>query len=189
MRQPILCPPPTPGDVWFGKPDSQVTITFFGNYFDLKSRDAHLVLGQLYERFNGDFRLIYRMSFENESDTQSLKIECALRAAFQQGKFRELHYGLMGHVGPFDNGDLVRCAAEAGVELMRFLRDMYFLANHVDAPFLPQPVRVNHPIPAIFVNDRFFSSSIKFEPLCGYIRELFSKRSGLPANPALCGNS
>ena len=127
---PKLTVPVGERDHVYGPEDAPVTLLEYGDYECPHCRQVVPIVRQLRERFGDRLRYVFRHFplLSMHPDAQ-LAAEAA-EAAGAQGKFWEMHELLFEHQGALERPSLLQYAAELGLDVERFDRE---LAEHVHA--------------------------------------------------------
>jgi protein-disulfide isomerase len=114
-----------------GPAEAPITLVEYGDYECPYCGTAHPVVRELQRQLGGRLRVIFRNFPCPDEHPHAQQAAEAAEAAAAQGKFWEMHDALFEHFSALADADLVQYAAELGLELPRFERD---LAEHVYAP-------------------------------------------------------
>ncbi len=113
-----------------GAADAAVTLVEYGDFECPYCGRAESAVRELLADY-GDLRYVWRhLPLTDVHPHAQLAAEAA-EAAAAQGRFWEMHDLLLDHQGALEARDLVRYAAEAGLDFERFKRDM---RDHVGQP-------------------------------------------------------
>jgi predicted DsbA family dithiol-disulfide isomerase len=104
-----------------------VTLVQYGDYECPYCGQAHPVLKELQERVGERVRFIFRHFPLDSVHSRARRAAQAAEAAASQGRFWEMHDHLYENQGELGEEDLMRYAAELGLDLRRFEED---LANY-----------------------------------------------------------
>jgi Na+/H+ antiporter NhaA len=107
-----------------GAPDAPVTLVEYGDYECPHCGRAAPAVLELLDRFKGQVRFVFRhLPLPDVHPNAALAAEAA-EAAGAQGKFWELHDLLMARQDALQLADLLRYAAELGLDTQRFEEDL-----------------------------------------------------------------
>jgi Na+/H+ antiporter NhaA len=107
-----------------GRPDAAVTLVEYGDFECPYCGRAEDVVRELLVAAGDDLRYVWRhLPLEDVHLHAELAAEAA-EAAAAQGAFWEMHGTLLHHQGALDIADLVRYAAELGLDVERFAGDV-----------------------------------------------------------------
>ncbi|MCL7455361.1 MAG: DsbA family protein, partial [Anaerolineae bacterium] len=121
---PKLVPPVGARDHVLGPDDAPVTLVEYGDYECPHCRQAGPVIRALRERFGDRLRYVYRHFPIQPSHPHAQLAAEAAEAAGAQGKFWEMHDLLFEYQGALDQAHLVQYAADLGLDVRRFERDL-----------------------------------------------------------------
>jgi predicted DsbA family dithiol-disulfide isomerase len=107
-----------------GPKDAPVTLVKDGDYECPYCRQVHPVLKELQERAGERVRFIFRHFPLDSVHPRARRAAQAAEAAASQGRFWEMHDLLYESQGELDREDLMRYAAELGLDLRRFEEDL-----------------------------------------------------------------
>jgi diadenylate cyclase len=107
-----------------GPEDAPVTLVKYGDYECPYCRRLHPVLEELRERAGERVRFVFRHFPLNSAHPRARRAALAAEAAASQGRFWEMHDLLYEAQGELGEEDLVRYAAELGLDLLRFEEDL-----------------------------------------------------------------
>lgn len=105
-----------------------LTIVEYGCYQCPHSGQAHQLIRLIQQRLGHQLHLIFRHFPQIDLYPQAQKAAEAVEAAAAQGKFWQMHDLLFERQPALSDGDLVEYAAELGLEMSNFLRD---ISEHV----------------------------------------------------------
>ena len=137
-----------------GPADAPVTLVGYSDYECPYCRSAYLVLRKLRPRLGDRVRYVFRNFPVEAAHPHAKRAAEAAEAAASQGRFWEMHDRLFEHQRALGDADLPRHAAELGLDVARFEKEMeeHAHAGKVEADFgggLESGVRAT---PAFFVN-------------------------------------
>jgi protein-disulfide isomerase len=112
------------------KEDALVTLVEYGDFECPYCGQAEPALRALMSQAGGELRFVFRHLPLTEVHPHAQAAAEAAEAAAQQGAFWEMHDMLMDHQGALTMRDLIRYAAELGLDTARFTAD---LRKHVGA--------------------------------------------------------
>jgi protein-disulfide isomerase len=114
-------------DHYQGPLNATITLMEYGNYQCLQSGQVHTTLKAMQAQLGEQLCYVFR-HFPKAPFSQSFRAAESAEAAAVQGKFWEMHDLLFEHQQSLEDGDLVQYAAELGLDMPQFLREM---AEHV----------------------------------------------------------
>jgi protein-disulfide isomerase len=114
-------------DHYQGLLNATITLMEYGNYQCPQSGQAHIALKAIQQRLGEQLCYIFR-HFPQTQYPQSFRAAESAEAAAVQGRFWEMHDLLFQHQQNLDDGDLVQYAAQLGLDIPQFLREM---AEHI----------------------------------------------------------
>ena len=153
-----------------GAPMAKVTLVEFSDFQCPHCAAAHPELQRLLSEFDGRLRLVYKY-FPLSSHSRAVPASRAAEAARAQGKFWEMHDMLFEHQRELEDADLQKYAAQLGLDVERFTRDMNSdaVAQKVDAD-RALGIRLGiEATPSFFVDGRAFRESPR--SLAAYVKE------------------
>ena len=153
-----------------GAPMAKVTIVEFSDFQCPHCGAAHHEMVRLLREFDGKVRLVYKY-FPLSNHSRAVPAARAAEAARAQGKFWEMHDLLFEHQRELEDADIQKYAAQLGLDLARFERDLNAesVAQRVDADRqLGQKVGIEA-TPSFFVDGRAFRESPR--SLVAYVKE------------------
>lgn len=138
------------------------------------SRAAHLECERLCHHFGESICFVYRHFPRSHFEPQAAKAAEAAEAAGAQGKFSEMHERLYGKDDVPDNGELVECAIEIGLDARRFLRDMseHQFADKMRRDYLGAVKSGVAATPAFFVRGERYKGEHDFSSLRAVIEHV-----------------
>ena len=107
-----------------GPEDAPVTLVKYGDYECPYCGEAHPLLKELQERGGEQVRFVFRHFPLDSAHPRARRAAQAAEAAASQGRFWEMHDLLYEHQGELGEEDLMRYAAELGLDLGRFEEDL-----------------------------------------------------------------
>src|SRR5215212_12277890 len=107
-----------------GPEDAPVTLVMYGDYECPYCGEAHPVLEELRERAGERMRFVFRHFPLDSAHPRARRAALAAEAAASQGCFWEMHDLLYERQGELGEEDLMRYAAELGLDLRRFEEDL-----------------------------------------------------------------
>jgi hypothetical protein len=153
-----------------GAPMAKVTVVEFSDFQCPHCGAADPELQRLLREFDGSVRLVYKY-FPLSSHTRAIPSARAAEAARAQGKFWEMHDLLFGHQRDLEDADLLKYAAQLGLDVERFTHDLNdeATAKRVDADRQLGEKLGIEATPSFFVDARPFRESPR--NLAAYIKE------------------
>lgn len=119
-----LTPPVRDEDHQRGPSDAPVTLVEFGDYQCPYCADAYRVVQAVEEVMGDNLRFVFRNFPLCDIHPDAEPAAEAAEAAAGQGRFWEMHALLFKHQRMLAQGGLADIAAEAGLDMERFRRDM-----------------------------------------------------------------
>ena len=107
-----------------GPEDAPVTLLKYGDYECPYCGEAHPMLKELQERVGRQVRFVFRHFPLDSAHPRARRAAQAAEAAASQGRFWEMHDLLYERQGELGEEDLMRYAAELGLDLRRFEEDL-----------------------------------------------------------------
>jgi predicted DsbA family dithiol-disulfide isomerase len=107
-----------------GPKDAPVTLVKYGDYECPYCGQAHPLLKELQERVDEQVRFVFRHFPLDSVHPRARRAAQAAEAAARQGRFWEMHDLLYENQGKLSEEDLLRYAAELGLDLLRFEEDL-----------------------------------------------------------------
>jgi protein-disulfide isomerase len=107
-----------------GSPTASVTLVEYGDFECSHCGEAYPILKILQDRFGDDLRKVYRHFPLTEIHPHAQRAAEASEAANAQGQFWEMHDMLFENQDVLDEDSLAEYAAELGLELPRFVREL-----------------------------------------------------------------
>lgn len=107
-----------------GPKEAPVTLVKYGDYECPYCGEAHPVLKELQERVGEQVRFVFRHFPLDSAHPRARRAAQAAEAAASQGRFWEMHDLLYERQGELGEEDLMRYAAELGLDLGRFEEDL-----------------------------------------------------------------
>jgi protein-disulfide isomerase len=113
-----------------GPPDAPVTLVGYWDYSSPECCRAYPVVKQILKRMRRDLRYVVRNFPQPDLHPRAEEAAEAAESAGSQGKFWEMHDRLCENPGALDEHGLARHAADLGLDLRAFQREM---SAHVHA--------------------------------------------------------
>jgi Na+/H+ antiporter NhaA len=171
-----------------GPGKSPVTLVEYGDFECPYCGQAEPVIRELLADY-GDLRYVWRHLPLTDVHPHAVLAAGGSEAAAQQGKFWEMHDQLLGHQGALTAKDLVRYAADLGLDTGRFIRDLRAgagdpkIAADVDSADLSGVSGT----PTFFINGRRHYGAYDVDTLSAQVREARARallESGSPRSTA-----
>ena len=121
-----------------GRLDAPITLVEYGDYECSYCGTAYPVLKELRHQLGDRLRVVFRNFPCPDQHPHALQAAEAAEAAAAQGRFWEMHDLLFEHFWALEDADLARYAAELGLDVQRFERE---LAEHRYAARVLEDVR------------------------------------------------
>jgi diadenylate cyclase len=162
-----------------GPKDALVTLVMYGDYECPYCAEAHPVLKELQERVGEQVRFVFRHFPLDSAHPRARRAAQAAEAASSQGCFWEMHDLLYENQGELGEEDLMRYAAELGLDLGRFEED---LANdnhawRIEEDRLGGDRAGVGGTPAFFVNGVRYTGTMDLDGLLAAVEEAASSSS------------
>jgi formate-nitrite transporter family protein len=107
-----------------GSPLAKTTLVAYGDFASPACAETYCTVKKIQQKMGATLRYVYR-SFPQPAQFHNAEEAAeAAECASAQGKFWEMHDSMFESKAPKDEVGLHRCAAEAGLDLLRFRRDM-----------------------------------------------------------------
>jgi protein-disulfide isomerase len=107
-----------------GSPLARTTLVAYGDFASPACAQTYRTVKKIQKRMGTRLRYVYRSFPQPEQFRQSEEAAEAAECASSQGKFWEMHDSIFEGKAPTDDIRLNRHAAEAGLDLLRFRREM-----------------------------------------------------------------
>ena len=121
-----------------GAADAEVTLVEYGDYECSHCRQAYPIVRRLQKVFGSRLRFVFRHFPLTAIHPHAQHAAEAAEAAAAQGRFREMHHALLHHQRALSDPDLVRYAAEIGLDSARVRQE---LADDTHAPRIRDDIR------------------------------------------------
>jgi|JI10StandDraft_1071094.scaffolds.fasta_scaffold25977_8 protein-disulfide isomerase len=147
-----------------GPKDAPITLVEFTDYQCPFCQQAQNTVDRIMATYAGKVRLVYQ-EFPLDFHGQAKPAGKAARCAGEQGKFWEMHTGLLRSPGALDSADLSGRAKALGLDTARF--DSCVASNKYDA-VIDKAIQNGRSVgvtgtPAFFLNGRFFSGALPYD--------------------------
>jgi Na+/H+ antiporter NhaA len=165
-----------------GSPDARSTLVQYGDYECPYCRSAALVIPRLLERLGHDLRFVSRhFPLPDVHPNAALAAEAA-EAAGSQGKFWEMHDLMYERQDRLQLGDLLRYAAELGLDVGRFEADLSSarFADRVASDVAGAEAAGVAGTPTFFINDRRYAGAYDESSLERALRDALRDVEGRP---------
>lgn len=168
-----------PKDFWIGAPDAPVSLVMWGDYESQACAEAHEVIKELLEKYEGKLRFNFRHFPLTQVHQKAHKAAEAAILTAQHGKFWPMHDLIFHNMRNLGAISLREYAIEAGVN------DKNFLPKLTDSVYgwtvrndlmegLAKGVRN---VPALFINDQLFDQRITVSNLSKAISGFRKKKA------------
>jgi NhaA family Na+:H+ antiporter len=173
VATPKLVPPVRERDHSRGPHDATVTLVEYGDYECPYCRQVVPVIWELRERFGQRLRYVFRHFPLTTSHPEAQLAAEAAEAAAAQGKFWEMHELLYEHQGALGRAHLVGYAAELGLDVERFERelDQHTYADRVRKDFLSGVQSGANGTPTFYLNGVRYDGPWDLESLAAEIEK------------------
>jgi diadenylate cyclase len=159
-----------------GPMDAPVTLVKYGDYECPYCGEAHPVLKELQERVGEQVRFVFRHFPLDTVHSRARRAAQAAEAAASQGRFWEMHDLLYERQDDLGEEDLMRYAAELGLDLGRFEEDLTN-DNHawrIEEDRLGGDRAGVRGTPTLFVNDVRYTGPMDLDGLLAAVEEATS---------------
>ena len=163
-----------------GSADAGVTLVQYGDYECPYCRSASLVIPRLLERFGDDLRFVSRhFPLPDVHPNAALAAEAA-EAAGAQGRFWEMHDLMYERQDRLQLGDLLRYAAELGLDVGAFEADLSGarFGDRVAGDVVGAEAAGVAGTPTFFINDRRYVGAYDEDSLEQALREALREAQG-----------
>src|SRR5829696_2153382 len=164
-----------------GPKDAPVTLVKYGDYECPYCAEAHPLLKELQERAGEQVRFVFRHFPLDSTHPRARRAAQAAEAAASQGRFWEMHDLLYERQDELGEEDLMRYAAELGLDLRQFEEDLTNddHAGRIDEDRLGGDRAGVRGTPAFFVNGVRYKGPMDLDGLLAAVEEATSS-SGAP---------
>jgi protein-disulfide isomerase len=164
---PGLAVPVSERDHVRGGKDAAVTLVEYGDYECPYCGRAYPIIKRLREEMGERLRFVFRNFPLNTIHAHASVAAQAAEAAGAQGKFWEMHDVLYEHQDELAEGDMVRYALRAGVEIYKFEADLAseHFARRVKEDFLGGVRSGVNKTPTLFLNGRRYEGELEYGTL------------------------
>ena len=107
-----------------GSPLATTTLVAYGDFASPACAQTYLTVKKIQRKMGARLRYVYRSFPQPERFSNSVEASEAAECASSQGKFWEMHDVLFEGKAPVSEIQLHRLAAEAGLNVLQFRRDM-----------------------------------------------------------------
>jgi protein-disulfide isomerase len=167
-----LAVPVSRTDHWLGSRGAPVTIVFYGDYTNAKSRGVYADLKQIESLAGRRLAIVYRHLVDLDSDGAAARFAEAAEAAGEQGLFWAAHDRFYRHVHTASD-DIAAAATEIGMDTDRLQSD---LAHRT---FLPTVLahRIGardsevHSAPRLFINEVAVPAEVEVRELWTLVQD------------------
>jgi protein-disulfide isomerase len=152
--RPVLTLPVSNRDHIQGPPTARVTLLEYGDYQCPYCLQAYPIMLDIQQHLGDSMRLVYRNFPITTAHPDAQQAAEAAEAAGAQGKFWEMHDYLFEHQSRLDDVALLSYAADLGLNLDRFARDLqtHAFAARVREDFLSGVRSGVNGTPKFFIN-------------------------------------
>lgn len=166
MTQPILILPVSDRDHAQGAATAGVTLVEYGDYQCPTCLQTHLIMLNLQKHMGDRMRLVFRNFPLTTIHPDAQNAAEAAEAAGAQGKFWPMHDYLFDHQSRLDHGSLLSYAADIGLDVLRFTRDLktHAFALRVHEDFLSGVRSCVNGTPTFFINGLRHGSCVNGTP-------------------------
>src|ERR687898_2708502 len=162
-----------------GPKDAPVTLLKYGDYECPYCGEAHPVLKELQERVGEQVRFVFRHFPLDSTHPRARRAAQAAEAAASQGRFWEMHDLLYERQDELSEEDLLRYAAELGLDLQRFEVDLTndHHAWRIEEDRLGGDRAGVGGTPTLFVNGVRYTGTLDLDGLLAAVEEATSSSS------------
>ncbi len=146
-----------------GSPLAKTTLVAYGDFASPACAQSYRAIKKIQKEMGTRLRYVYRSFPQPEQFRHSEEVAEAAECASSQGKFWEMHDSIFESEGPTDEIRLYRRAAEAGLDLFRFRREM---RAHVHSEKI-RGIRNGGVRSGVAAAPAFFINSIRYESSFG----------------------
>ena len=107
-----------------GSPLATTTLVAYGDFASPACGETYSTVKKIQKAMGTRLRYVYRSFPQPEQSPHSEQAAEAAECASSQGKFWEMHDSIFESKTPPDEGQLFRRAADAGLDLFRYRREM-----------------------------------------------------------------
>jgi len=177
-----LTQPVSAGDHIQGPSSAPVTLVEYGDYECPYCGAAYPIVKQIQARLGDRLRFVFRNFPLNNSHPHAEHAAEAAEAAAAQGRFWEMHDYLYEHQRALDDEHLEAYAAEVGLDVERFDREMegQVYTERVRADFMSGVRSGVNGTPTFFINGRRHDDSYDLETLLAAIEATMPNSSRSP---------
>ena len=178
---PKLTPPVSELDHQKGPVDAPVVLVEYGDYQCPYCGRADPVIQELQERLGREFLYVFRHFPITTAHPHAQKAAEAAEAAAAQGKFWQMHHLLFSHQNALDEANLLRYAAQVGLDAARFQQELQegVYAERVREDFLSGVRSGANATPTFFINGLRYDGAWDLESLMEAIEKPLGKRVAL----------
>jgi protein-disulfide isomerase len=123
-----VVPPLSDRDHIQGSLTAALILMEYGDFQCPRSQQAYFTIKEVLQQLDHQFCFVFRHFPQPQRHPQSQRAAESAEAAAAQNKFWEMHDLLFENQHAIDDGDLVQYAAQLGLDIPQFLRD---LAEHL----------------------------------------------------------
>ena len=146
-----------------GSPLAQTTLVAYGDFASPSCAQTYRTVKKIQRKMGNRLRYVYRSFPQPELHPHSDEAAEAAECASDQGKFWEMHDSMFDSPPPLDDARLSQRASDAGLDLLRFRREM---GSRVHAERV-QTVREGGVRSGVATAPAFFINSVRHESTFG----------------------
>lgn len=167
VESPALTLPVGERDHVAGPETAAVTLVEYGDYECPYCGAAYPVVKEVQSEMGEDLRFVFRNFPINSAHPHARRAAEAAEAAAAQGRFWEMHDHLYEHQDALEDDDLLAYAAELGLDVDRFARDLESdaYADRVHEDFMSGVRSGVNGTPTFFLDGTRYEGSWEREPL------------------------
>jgi NhaA family Na+:H+ antiporter len=155
------------GDHTLGPENARVTLVEYGDLECIHCRQVHPIIKRLRRRLGNRLHYVFRHFPIRSIHPHAQMAAEATEAAGAQGKYWEMHEYILERQDQLDNANLVQYAAELGLDLERFQRELdeRVYAEKVNQDFQSGVESGINGTPSFFINGQYYDGPWDFESL------------------------
>ena len=156
-----------------GPATAAVTLVEYADYECPYCRAAEPIVAELRRLLGDDLRYVFRHFPLTRVHPGAQQAAEAAEAAGAQGRYFEMHTALFAHAEALADDDLARYAADLGLDVERFRRDVaaHAYASHVREDFLSGRRSGVNGTPTFFLDGERYDGLVGIRQLLAAIRE------------------
>lgn len=164
-----------------GSPLARTTLVAYGDFASPTCAQTYRTVKKIQRTMGTRLRYVYRSFPQPEKFPHSNEAAEAAECASSQGRFWEMHDSMFDSTAPLNDARLSQRAADAGLDVLRFRREMRAGA-HADRV---RRVREGGVRSGVATAPAFFINSVRHESSFGLATLLAAVQAAAGADPAL----